>query len=180
MRNTQLIILLFLSVSISGQKYYTQTGETSFTASVGSFEPIEATNKSTSALLDPESGSLACLVFIKAFTFRVSLMQEHFNENYMSSNTFPRATFRGLVKGFDLSQVSQGSQYTILGTLSIKGIEKEIETLGTFSTGDSGLSMWCSFGVSPEDFGIEIPKIVRNKISKTVNVTLRYEFVEKK
>ena len=40
--------------------------------------------------------------------------------------------------------------------------------------------MQATFSVRPEDFQIKIPKIVRYKIAKTVNIYLDYVLVEKK
>lgn len=180
MKRTQLIFLSLLSASVFSQKYYTKSGQTEFKASVKTFEPIEAVNENTSALLDTENGAIASLLFVKAFTFRVALMQEHFNENYMDSNKFPKATFKGIVEGFNFSEIAENTSYRVKGMLTIKGIEKEIAALATFSKREHQLIMSSSFGVQAEDFGIEIPKIVRNKISKTIKISLVYEFVEKK
>ena len=180
MKKSAFLILLFLSCSVVAQKYYTKTGLTEFKASVEAFEPVEAKNNSTSAVLNTENGALASLLFVKAFNFRVALMQEHFNENYMDSNKFPKATFRGNVEGFNLSEISGTKKYTIKGTLTVRGVKKEIETVGTFTKQGDKLRLQATFGVKPEDFKIKIPKIVSKKIAGTINITLDYEFIEKK
>ena len=95
MKKIALILFLLISFSTFAQKYFTKTGNTQFKASVEAFEPVEATNNSTTAIININSGEIASLLFIKAFNFRVALMQEHFNENYMDSSTFPKATFKG-------------------------------------------------------------------------------------
>ena len=176
-------ITLFLLVSFStfAQKYYTKTGNTQFKASVQAFEPVEATNNSTTAIININSGEIASLLFVKAFNFRVALMQEHFNENYMDSGTFPKATFKGLISDFDFSEISSTEKKLLLkGILTVRGVEKKIETLATFSKNEDKLLMEASFDVQPEDFNIKIPKIVSNKIAGTINISLAYEFIEKK
>ena len=40
--------------------------------------------------------------------------------------------------------------------------------------------MVASFWVKPEDFNIKIPKIVSSKIAGIINISLAYEFIEKK
>ena len=103
-----LCLLLLVSVSsLQAQKYITKTGNTSFKASVETFEPVEATNESTTAVLNSENGEIAALLFIKAFQFKVALMQEHFNENYMDSYQFPKATFKGKLVNFSTESLSE-------------------------------------------------------------------------
>ena len=97
MKKVAITLFLLVSFSTFAQKYYTKTGNTQFKASVEAFEPVEATNKSTTAIININSGEIASLLFVKAFNFRVALMQEHFNENYMDSGTFPKAIFKGLI-----------------------------------------------------------------------------------
>ena len=181
MKKVVLFLLLMISFSTFAQKYFTKTGNTQFKASVEAFEPVEAINNSTTAIINVTSGEIASLLFIKAFNFRVALMQEHFNENYMDSGTFPKATFKGLISDFDLSKISSTEKKLLLkGILTVRGVEKEIETLATFSKKEDKLLMVTSFGVKPEDFNIKIPKIVSNKIAGTINISLVYEFIEKK
>ncbi len=180
MKKSLLLAFLFLSVSTFAQKYFTKTGFTEFKASVEAFEPVEAKNNSTTAIINTETGDIAALLFVKAFNFRVALMQEHFNENYMDSNKFPKATFKGKIEGFNLSEISDSKEYSIKGTLTVRGVKKEINTTGKFTKDGDKLKLLASFSVTPEDFEIKIPKIVSKKIAGTINVTLDYEFIEKK
>ena len=181
MKKIALILFLLISFSTFAQKYFTKTGNTQFKASVEAFEPVEATNKSTTAIININSGEIASLLFVKAFNFRVALMQEHFNENYMDSSTFPKATFKGSISNFNFSNISSTEKKLLLkGILTVRGIEKEIETLATFSKKEDKLLMVTSFGVKPEDFNIKIPKIVSSKIAGTINISLAYEFIKKK
>tara|TARA_B100000780_G_C21107475_1_gene447316 strand:- start:341 stop:883 length:543 start_codon:yes stop_codon:yes gene_type:complete len=180
MKKILLIAFLFLSISVFSQKYYTKTGRTQFKASVEAFEPIEAINNSTSALLNVTSGEIASLLFVKAFNFRVALMEEHFNENYMDSNKFPKATFKGKIANFNLLEISDSKKHLLKGVLTVRGVEKEIETFALFSKKENKLVMLASFKVEPKDFNIKIPKIVKNKIAGTINISLEYEFIEKK
>lgn len=180
MKKSITIVFLLLSFSLAAQKYMTRTGSTEFKASVKAFEPVEAKNNSTSAIFNTESGEIASLLLVKAFSFRVALMQEHFNENYMDSNKFPKATFKGKVEGFRLSEFSDSKKYTIKGTLTVRGVKKKVETVGTFTKVGEKLKLQASFGVKPEDFQIKIPKIVSKKIAGTINIKLDYEFIETK
>jgi len=109
-------------------RYQTRTGEIKFEASVPTFEPIEAVNQSVTIVLDKTNGNLASLALIKGFKFPIALMQEHFNENYIESDQYPKAVLRGTLQGFEFSALSDhlDHTYTFKGTLEMHGIKKGI------------------------------------------------------
>src|SRR3954471_14722308 len=96
----RLLILVTLvtiaSSSFAQDKFFTKTGKISF-YSKAPMEDIEATNNSVTAVLDAATGNFQFAVLIKGFEFRKALMQEHFNENYLESDKFPKAEFKGQV-----------------------------------------------------------------------------------
>lgn len=177
-KKTFLFTFLIISQIICAQKYFTRTGTTNFKASVATFEAIEATNKSTTVILKTDTGDIAAQLFIAAFTFKVALMQEHFNENYMDSDKFPKATFRGRLKGFSIDTLKK--EYPLVGTLTIRGVKKEIETTARLMISEGTIYITSNFTVKPQDFDIKIPSIVRKKIAASININLNYELVEKK
>ena len=87
------------------EKFITKSGVINFEASVPSFEEVKAKHQSVSALLK-SNGEFASLALVKGFRFKVALMEEHFNENYAESSKFPKATFKGKIKGFDISKLT--------------------------------------------------------------------------
>lgn len=153
---------------------------TEFKASVEAFEPVEAKNNSTTAILKTQTGDIAAQLFINAFQFRVALMQEHFNENYMDSDKFPKAVFRGQLKDFDFNALSDSQEYDLSGSITVRGIKKDINTKATVTKDGDKLILIAAFSVEPQDFEIDIPNIVRKKIADKINVTINYELVEKK
>ena len=112
---------------------------------------------------------------MKGFRFKVALMEEHFNENYAESSKFPKTTFRGKIKDFDLSQVSEVEQtFTVSGTVNMHGTDKDIEALVMIKKDGSVLMLTTSFVLKPSDFNIEIPKVVSSKIAEEINVLTTY------
>src|SRR5688572_15543260 len=98
------ITAFLLAGSLSAQdKLVTKNGKITFEASVPSFEEVKATNAASTFVLNPKTGEFASLALMKGFRFKVALMEEHFNENYIESDKFPKATFRGKIEGFDLN-----------------------------------------------------------------------------
>lgn len=174
------IVFIVLSVPAHGQKYFTRSGITEFEASEKAFEPIEAVNESTTAILDVSSGVIASQVFMAGFQFKNALMQEHFNENYMESNEYPKATFKGKLDNFSLDNLKSNESIPLTGILTIKGVEQKIQTAVSIAQDKKGLSLTGMFSVNPEDFDIEIPVIVQEKIADMVHINLNYELVEKK
>lgn len=178
----RIAILAFLITCQVGfsQTYFTRTGMTEFKASVEAFEPVEAKNNSTTAILKTQSGDIAAQLFINAFKFRVALMQEHFNENYMESNKYPKAVFKGKLKNFDFSSLSGEKEYDLSGSLTVRGVTKEIDSKATVKKVGETLQLTTTFSVEPQDFDIKIPNIVKKKIADKINVTINYELVQKK
>ena len=89
--------IFFMVVNvISGQKYFTKTGHISFYSDTP-LEKIEGHNKSSNCVLDVATGKLEVATLVKGFQFEKALMQEHFNENYMESDKFPKAVFKGQI-----------------------------------------------------------------------------------
>ena len=105
MRCRFLFYFVFLTTLASAQKYATRSGKTSFIGSEETFEQIKAVNNVSTSIIDSSTGDIAILLFISAFDFKISLMQEHFNENYMDSSKYPKATFSGNIQNFSLEEL---------------------------------------------------------------------------
>jgi len=164
-------LLSFGTIAIAQNRKITKTGEVTFEASVPAFEEVKATNKAVSCVLNTKTGEIAALALMKGFRFKVALMEEHFNEKYAESDTYPKATFKGIIKNFDINKLDKSdTKYALSGTLTIHGKSKEISTTAILTKKGNDIELTSDFIVSPADFDIEIPKIVVNKIAKTVNV----------
>ncbi len=182
MKKNQVLILffLFLSFQLSAQKYFTRSGITEFEASEKAFEPVEAINNTTTVILDTANGSIVSQVFIAGFQFKNALMQEHFNENYMDTYQYPKATFKGNLINPSLENLNAVERFELSGTLSVRGIEKSIETTVNVKKENNRIYVSGMFFVSPQDFQIKIPSIVRDKIAKQIQINIDYELIEKK
>lgn len=179
MKKILYLSLILLAQTLSAQKYYTKTGHTEFKASVAAFEPVEAENNSTTVVMNTSNGQVAALLFVKAFRFKIALMEEHFNENYMDSDQYPKATFKGKLKGFDWAELKKGKQFSLEGVLTVRGKEKHIKTPVTIKEEGGKVHFNGSFTVKPDDFDIKIPGIVKEKIAKEMTIDLDYELVKK-
>ncbi len=170
------ILSLVILTGLNGfaqKKMLTKTGKLTFEASVPAFEEIKAKNESVTCILNPATGEIASLALIKSFRFKIALMEEHFNENYMESDTYSKATFKGKIDNFDVSKLSAISQeYNIRGKMEMHGKSKNITITGKIKKTDNSIDIISDFIVTTEDFGIEIPNVVSKKVSKKVAVQL--------
>ena len=167
-------------MQLHSQKYYTRSGSTQFEGSEKTFEPIKAINTSTTVILDTRNGNIVSQVFMAGFQFKNALMQEHFNENYMDSYQYPKATFNGNLDNFSMVNLVTNNTFDLSGVLAIKGLEKNIQTSVAVKQQDNRISISGVFFVSPEDFDITIPFIVRDKIAKQIQINFDYELIQKK
>ncbi len=184
-RRNQLLILLTVAllgsyVNHAQQKYIDKKGKIVFEASEKLFEEVKAKTESATAILDIATNQIASLALVKGFRFKNSLMEEHFNENYIESDTYPKAIFKGQLLDFDYSTLtSSPSEITVNGKLELHGKEKELQTIVRMHKMENTIVMEGAFIVTPEDFDITIPRIVRNKIAKEVQVQLNFKLVQK-
>ncbi|WP_067035448.1 YceI family protein [Allomuricauda sp. CP2A] len=173
-----LIGMLCLGFTYAQQRYVDRKGVVVFEASEKLFEPVKAKNESVSVLFDASNNKIASLALMRGFHFKNSLMQEHFNENYIESDQYPKALFKGEIVDFDIDHASSTTQeYVVKGTLEIRRIAKKIETTVQIQRIDNVMAIKGSFIVLPVDFNIEIPKIVENKIAKKVLVKLDFKLI---
>jgi hypothetical protein len=169
------LVCFVVSTVMFSQKMITRKGEVKFEASMPGIEEIAGTNSTASCILDKTTGDIAALVLIKGFKFKSPLMEEHFNENYMESDSFPKATFKGKVAGFS----GKAGTYDVEGDLTIHGVTKKVKIKITFVADGAKLIATSNFSVKPVDYGIKIPSLVKNKIAENAKVTLKFSLENK-
>jgi hypothetical protein len=170
-KNFFILGCIILSTFGFAQKMMTRTGEIKFEASMPAFEEIAAKNNTVSAIFDPSTGDLATLALIKAFKFKAPLMEEHFNENYMESSKFPKATFKGKILNFDVSKLSaKKSDFDLEGDLTIHGVTKKIKAKIALVSNAGKISATSNLIVKAKDYAIEIPSLVKSKIAENIKI----------
>ena len=181
MKNIPLVLLCFLVAGFAfSQKILTKQGEIKFEASMPAFEEVAAKAKTASCIFDQASGEFAALVLIKSFKFKAPLMEEHFNENYMESTKYPKATFKGKITGFDAKKLSATkTSYFLEGDLTIHGITKKIKTKINLASVDGKVLASSDFKVLLDDYKIVVPSLMKEKIAKDVKISLNFNLEPK-
>lgn len=138
-------------------------------------EDIEANNHQVSSIVDFATGDMAFSMLMKGFEFEKALMEEHFNEKYVESATYPKAIFEGKIQDLTLDPNTSGKQeVTVTGTMTIHGVSREVTATGTLESNGSGeVRGQATFEISPEDYAIKIPGVVRDNIAKTLDITVK-------
>ena len=111
--------------------------------------------------------------FIHLF-FNIQTFNKHFNDNYIESDKFPKATFKGHVENNSEINYGTDGNYTarVKGQLSIHGVTKDIETSGTISIKDGKPVLNSIFSVLIADYNITVQRIHRDNISRTIKITV--------
>ena len=180
MKKTITLALLVLGlgqVGISQDRYFTRDGHVEF-FSYTPMEDIEAVNEKMTVVIDFETGEFETSVLIKSFEFEKALMEEHFNENYMESNEFPKATFKGQIEDFagvKNSNFPPGVEMAAHGKMTIHGVTKDVILPVTVMPNGETYTARSAFVLNPEDYKIEIPNAVRDNIAKEIKVTIQAE-----
>jgi hypothetical protein len=174
------IIVLFLLIAgitsaTHAQLYTTRNAYISF-FSKAAIEDITADNNQVYSIIDAGKKNIAFSLLMKSFIFKKQLMQDHFNENYVESDKYPKAVFNGAYTG-DVSLDKDGTyKIMVKGNLTLHGVTKPIELPATLEVKGGKLSGMAEFKVKPEDYNISIPSIVRDNIAKELTVTVKANY----
>ncbi len=169
--------MLLLIPCTHAQKYFTREGKITFN-SEAPLERIEAVNNSVTSIIDLESGQLEFAVLIKAFQFEKALMQEHFNENYMESSKYPKATFRGAIQDFDRSALTAEGEHpvSVAGDMTIHGVTKAVSAEGRLIVRGETIEAFSTFELNVPEYDIKIPGLMSEKIAETVTLEVNLEY----
>ncbi len=178
MKKLVFITLLFIGFQSKAQLFMTTTGEVSFFSKTP-MEDIDALNKSVSSIINTATNEVAVQMRITNFVFPNKLMQEHFNENYLESEKFPSATFKGKIKeSVDLT-VPGTYPISASGSATIHGVTRPIELKGNIVSSGTSLTLTCQFEVKLVDYKVDIPKIVFAKIAEVIKVSAKINYTKK-
>jgi polyisoprenoid-binding protein YceI len=173
------IIFIILSIvvqnSFAQKQMTTSSGIVNFEASVPLFEEVAATNKNASCVLNTKNGTFTSVIQMKEFRFKLSLMEEHFNEKYLETDHYPQATFKGTIEGFNWNIIdSNPKEFKLKGELKIHGKTKKINTVVALRKSEDKLEIISNLNVNIKDFNIKIPEILSMKVAE--NVIIKSEF----
>ncbi|MES2132432.1 MAG: YceI family protein [Bacteroidota bacterium] len=133
-------------------------------------EDIDATNKKATIVLKTTTNEIQFGVAMLSFKFPKPLMEEHFNENYVESEKYPTATFKGKIS--ETIDYTKDGEYkvTVKGTMDMHGVAKEIEVPGTLSIKGTNIMINANFKIKVADYKIKVPSMYVQNIAEEVDV----------
>jgi len=173
-----LSVLLFASIILSAQtKFITKNGNIEFYSHT-SMEDIKATNNQVASILDIGSGEIIFVVLMKSFKFDRSLMEEHFNENYVESDKFPKANFKGKITNLEDVNFKKDGIYnvTIEGDMTIHGVTNPMKETGTLEIKGENIIGKSKFLLDPQEYNIVIPGVVKEKFANKMEITVEMNY----
>jgi hypothetical protein len=168
------MMLSISSMAAYSQTYITRNGYIGFFSKTP-LEDIKAENRQVYAVIDAGKKNLAFTCLVKGFLFQKELMQEHFNENYIESDKYPKADFLGAYTG-DVNTTKDGIYpVQVKGQLTLHGVTQTIEAPAKIEIKGNKLIGTAELKLTPGDFNIQIPALVREKIAKQMDVHISVE-----
>lgn len=168
-----LLLLLFLAfvISASAQNYAGKNIKVNIFSSTP-VENIKASSTTATAVLVSEKQEFAIAVPVKSLEFDRKLMQEHFNENYMESDKFPLAKFKGTITPYVDWKKDGTYQVNVKGVLTVHGVNQPRNISGKIIIKDGIITLNSNFEVACAAHGIKIPSLVFTKIAEVIKVTV--------
>ncbi|MCM4155435.1 YceI family protein [Gramella sp. AN32] len=172
-----LFFVVLFSHQICAQFYQTTSVNIQFFSSAP-IEDISAVSREGISVLNPDHAEISIKVKIRSFRFRKALMQEHFNENYMESERYPEATFRG--RSIEKLKLVPGSSQKIIfqGSLMIHGVaqERQIPAIISLANDKKTIRLTSEFEIKCKDHDIRIPRLLWENIAETIAVNVNANF----
>jgi hypothetical protein len=155
------------------QKLITKSGHI-WIYSYTPLEEIEAHNRQVVSIIDESTGEIDFMLLVKSFEFKRALMQEHFNENYMESDKYPKSSFKGKITNLNKIDFKKDGTYPaeVSGDLSVHNVTKPVTVKGTIEVKGGTVTARAKFETVPHDYDIAIPSVVEDKIAKEMDVNV--------
>lgn len=177
----QLILILAVAGMFAGtgaaQKYITKEGVCDIFSET-SFFTIEATNKKVASILNGETGEIVASTLMRSFKYQEALVEEHFNENYMESQLYPKGVFTGKITNFSEVNIKKDGTYhiTIEGNLEFHGEKHSLTTTGKLVVRGETVTGTTEFEVSLAGYNIKVEEKYKDRIRDEIRIDLHLEY----
>jgi len=175
---TALAVALIFMQQIFAQVWFTKTGAISFFSHT-SVEDIKAANNEAVSFIDAAKGEFRFQVLIKGFKFPKASMQDHFNgSNYMDSDQFPKAEFKGSITKTSAIKFKKDGVYKVEveGQMTMHGVTTPMKVPGTITVKNGVPAVDAVFMANRTDFGIDVPSFTAAKIADAIEVTVKCQY----
>ncbi|MES2428851.1 MAG: YceI family protein [Bacteroidota bacterium] len=181
MKHISILLLAWLSsLNLAGQTLYASKNAQISLFSTAPIEDIAAKTSSGNSVYNATTGDLVFSVAINTFKFPKSLMEEHFNSDYLESDKYPRATFKGKVQ--EHPDLTKNGTYpiTVVGELNVHNVKQNRTIQGNLTVNNGVVTMTAEFMVKCADHHIEIPRLVFHNIAESIKMTVNATYAAAK
>ncbi len=173
-KTAAILFILLVNSLISGERYFTRTGYIHFISHTDIID-IAGENNDVGSIIDIGTGEVVFTVLMKSFKFNQALAEEHFNENYVESDIYPKAKFRGKILDLDKFDLNGTGKHKVFveGSLTIHGVTNRIKTSATMEFKEGRLYAESGFSILPADYNIGIPDVVKDKVAEIIPIKVK-------
>jgi hypothetical protein len=148
----------------------------SFSTKKGSIKFVSPTDADVSAINNEVSskingsGEIRFSLLFKGFQFKYAEMQTHFNEEYVESEKYPRASFTGTIQNIKSIDLTKEGKYSakIVGNLTMHGVTKPVQTTATLNIRKGTIAAAATMSITMSDFKIDA-SAVTEKVDLEIN-----------
>ncbi len=148
----------------------------SFSTKKGSIKFVSPTDADVSAINNEVSskingsGEIRFSLLFKGFQFKYAEMQTHFNEEYVESEKYPRASFTGTIQNIKSIDLNKEGKYSakIVGNLTMHGVTKPVQTTATLNIRKGTIAAAATMSINMSDFKIDA-SAVTEKVDLEIN-----------
>lgn len=171
MRICVLVTIMFVHTSFRQTSIYQTVNGTITFRSEAPLELIRAASDQLIGAIDIDKKNFTFKILMRSFQgFNSPLQKEHFNENYVESDKFPEASFKGkIIEDQDLT-VDGTYELRAKGFLTIHGVSQERIIKSSVTVNNKTITLKSSFSVLLSDHNIPIPKVVYQKLANEIKV----------
>ena len=115
---------------------------------------------------------------MRAFHFEKALMEEHFNESYVESETHPKATFQGSIASWE-NILNDGLRHDVVaeGVRHPRSNPTPTDRRHNAVDGRRAWKLQANFKVTLADHNIVIPAVVKDNISPIIAVDVEAQLL---
>ena len=168
-----IIVLLSSNAIFATDKYFTRKGHIDLVSRTDIID-LPAENNQVACIVNIKTGEMVFSLLMRSFIFEEALAQDHFNENYAETDTYPKSKFKGKITNIKEINLSKDGKYKAIieGNLTIHGVTKKVKTIGSFEVKNNKIYGKAKFDIDIFDYNIKIPKIVKDKVNNIIPLNI--------
>ena len=173
-----IVLLIFaFSSDIYAQKLITKEGKIEIFSQTP-LVTIEAVNNKVASILNTQTGDMVVSTLVRSFKFKEALVEEHFNENYMDSEKYPKAIFVGKIVNFHTIDFSKDGEYkaVVVGKLTIHGTTNNVKADAEIIVKNKKVQGKLTFNVSLKAYNIRVEKAYKKAIKDEIKLMVDFAY----